>query len=322
MVAGPGQVSRPRHPVVFMLLTLGVVALTSVLADAMDVGQAPLFRSGTRVVSLFVTVFDAQRRLVPDLTQSDFEVLDNEKVQTLVLFENRIQPITVVVMLDTSLSMTGSMKLLQQAAEAFVLRLLPDDKAKIGAFNDKIEVSHEFTNHRDSLISAIHDVDFGNATRLWDALNTALDELKGLDGRRVILVFTDGDDQGSRVGLGNIVDRARAEEVMVYAIGLESNYFDGQRRVRTRPDSGLKRLADETGGGYFELEKDTELATTFTKVAQELHSQYALAFEPTVLDGKIHKLTVRLKQPGLTARARRSYLAAPDKPPAATRRQG
>jgi len=305
---------------VFTVVILGFVALTSVLTAGVGLAQAPLFRSGTRVVSLFVTVFDAQRRLVPDLTQQDFEVLDNEKLQTLVLFENRIQPITVVVMLDTSLSMTGSMKLLQQAAEAFVLRLLPDDKSKIGAFNDKIEVSHEFTNHRDSLISAIHDVDFGNATRLWDALNTALDELKGLDGRRVILVFTDGDDQGSRFGQGNIVDRARAEEVMVYAIGLESNYFDGQRRVKTRPDSGLKKLADETGGGYFELENNTELAMTFTRVAQELHSQYALAFEPTVLDGKVHKLLVRLKQPGLTARARRSYLAAPDKPPAATRR--
>ncbi|MGE3507599.1 MAG: VWA domain-containing protein [Vicinamibacterales bacterium] len=278
-------------------------------------GQEPVFRAGTRVVSLFATVFDGNGRLVADLRQEDFDVFDNDKLQTLVLFDNKIQPISVVVMLDTSLSMTGSIKLLQQAAEQFVLRLLPDDSAKVGAFNDKIEVSDAFTNNRDRLISAIKDLDFGNATRLWDALGASLDELKGLDGRRVVLVFTDGDDQGSRTRLGSIVDRARAEEVMIYAIGLESNFFDGVRQVRTKPDGGLKRLAEETGGGYFELEKEAELAPTFTKVAQELHSQYVLAFEPARLDGKVHKLTVRMKKPGLSARARRSYLASADTAP-------
>jgi len=277
--------------------------------------QEPVFKSGTKVVSLFATVFDANGRLVPDLGQNDFEVFDNEKAQPIVLFDNKIQPISVVIMLDTSLSMTGSIKLLQQASEQFVLRLLPDDSAKVGAFNDKIEVSDEFTGNRDRLISGIKDLDFGNATRLWDALGASLDELKGLDGRRVILVFTDGDDQGSRTGLGTIIDRARAEEVMVYAIGLESNYFDGVRQVRTRPDRGLKKLADETGGGFFELDEGTELAPTFTKIAQELHSQYVLAFEPAKLDGKVHRLAVRMKKTGLTARARRSYLAERDDQP-------
>jgi len=76
----------------------------------------------------------------------------------------------------------------------------------------------------------------------------------------------------------------------------------------------LKRLADETGGGYFELYKTTDLAPTFTRIAYELHSQYVLAFTPPQLDGRVHKLSVRLKQPGMTARARRSYLAAAGKP--------
>jgi VWFA-related protein len=283
-----------------------------VAAAATLAAQVPTFRAGTRVVSLFVTVTDAQRRLVPDLVQEDFEVFDNDKPQPIVLFDNKIQPITVVVLLDTSLSMTGSIRLLQQAAEQFVLRLLPDDKGKVGAFNDKIEVSDRFTDDREELITAIKDLDYGNATRLYDALAVGLDELKGIDGRRVILVFTDGDDQGSRVGLGSVVDRARAEEVMVYSIGLESNYFNGQRQVRTRPDRGLRRLADETGGGYFELDKTDELAPTFTKVAQELHSQYLLAFDQTARDGKVHKLAVKVKKAGLTARARRSYVAEQD----------
>ena len=90
-------------------------------------------------------------------------------------------------------------------------------------------------------------------------------------------------------------------------------YFNGQRTVRTKPDSGLRKIADETGGGYFELTRASELASTFTKVAQELHSQYVIGFAPTLLDNKVHKLAVKMKQPGMTAQARRSYLAASDK---------
>src|ERR1700674_4117230 len=85
--------------------------------------QQPTFRSGTQVVSLFATVTDAQKRLVPDLVQSDFEVLDNEKLQPLVFFQNETQAISVVVMLDTSGSMTLTLDLLRAAAEQFVLRL-------------------------------------------------------------------------------------------------------------------------------------------------------------------------------------------------------
>lgn len=278
--------------------------------------QQPTFRAGTQLVSLFATVTDAQKRLVPDLQQADFEVLDNDKPQSLVFFQNETQPITVIVMLDTSGSMTLTLDLLRAAAEQFVLRLLPADKAKVGAFNDKIQIKGtQFINDRDQLVTDIKDLDYGNGTRLWDALAISEDELKGVDGRKVILVFTDGDDTESHnSSLGKVIDRARVEEVMIYAIGLESHYFNGQRMVRSKPDSGLRKVADETGGGYFELAKTDDLAPTFTRVAQELHSQYVLGFAPTVLDGKVHKLAVRVKQPGMNARARRSYLAAAEKP--------
>jgi Ca-activated chloride channel homolog len=289
--------------------------LLSCLAGSVG-AQQPTFGSSTEVVPLFVTVQDSQKRLVPNLVKDDFEVLDNEKAQPLLYFDNQARPIAVVVMLDTSASMTGSIPLLRTAAEQFVIRLLPDDKARVGAFNDKIQFGSGFTSNRDVLASDLKDLDFGNGTRLYDAIAASFDELKGVDGRRVVLVFTDGDDTASRIGLGNVIDRARAEEVMVYAIGLESNYFNGQRMVRSKPDRGLRRLADETGGGYFELDKTSDLAPTFTRVAYELHSQYLLAFTPTQLDGRVHKLSVRLKQPGMTARARRSYLAAAGKPSA------
>ena len=299
---------------------MGAAALAAILSTALvaqqpPAAQGPTFKSGTQVVSLFVTVADATRRLVPGLTQEEFEVFDNEKPQPIIFFQNEVQPITVIVMLDTSGSMTLTLDLLREAAEQFLIRLLPIDKARVGAFNDKIQFSAEFTNNRDQLVTDVKNLDYGNGTRLWDAVAASLDELKTVEGRRVILVFTDGDDTSSRIGLGTVIDRVRAEEVMVYAIGLESNYIGGPggQRVRTRPDSGLRKVADETGGGYFELKKSSELAPTFTKVAQELHSQYVIGFAPTQLDNRVHKLAVKMKQPGMTARARRSYLAAADK---------
>jgi Ca-activated chloride channel homolog len=275
--------------------------------------QPPRFRSGTQVVSLFVTVLNAQNRLVPGLTRDDFEVFDNDKPQPLVFFDNEIQPITVIAMLDTSGSMTATIPLLRAAAEQFLLRLLPADKGRVGAFNDKIQFSSRFTADRVELVSDLKDLDYGNGTKLYDAVAASLEEFKGVDGRRVVLVFTDGDDTESRTGLGAVIDRARIDEVMVYAIGLESHYFDGVRMVQSKPDAGLKKLADETGGGYFELKATSDLAPTFTRVAQELHSQYVLGFTPMQLDGRAHKLTVRVKRPAMTARARRTYLAAADR---------
>jgi Ca-activated chloride channel family protein len=145
---------------------------------------------------------------------------------------------------------------------------------------------------------------------LYDAVNQSMAQLKGIPGRKVILVFTDGDDNASKFGSGDVTDRGRVEDVMVYSIGLENEYFDGARKVRSSPDRGLKRLSEETGGGFFLLKKTDELNSTFTRVAQELHSQYVLGFTPQLLDGKVHKLEVRLKKPGMTARARKSYLAS------------
>ena len=295
-------------------LRLTAALAFAVAASAALFAQGTVFKSGTEIVSLFVTVADAQGRLVPDLVKDDFEILDNDKPQPIIYFENVIQPISVVVMLDTSGSMTGSIALLKEGAEQFLLRLLPADQGRVGAFNDKIQImGTHFTKNRDELISEVKELDYGNGTRLWDAALTSLEELHGIEGRRVVLVFTDGDDTESRARLGNVIDKARVDDAMVYAIGLESNYFNGQRMVRSEPDGGLKKIADETGGGYFELKKTADLAPTFTRVAQELHAQYVMGFTPTQLDGKIHKLSVRLKKPGMTARARRSYLAAPDK---------
>lgn len=290
-------------------LTRLALGATLAAGPVLVAAQQPTFKAGTQVVPLYVTVTDAEGRLVSALEQKDFEVLDNGQPVTLTLFQNEPEPFSVVVMLDTSGSMTGTIDLLQAAAEQFVIRLLPEDRGMVGAFNDKIQFTlDDFTSNRDDLVSALQDIDFGNPTRLYDAIDASLDQLKRVSGRRVVLVFTDGDDTASKIGMGKVLDRARAEESMIYAIGLESVYFNGAQQVRSRPDRGLRKLADETGGGYFELKRADELGPTFTQVAQELHSQYVLGFAPAT-DGKVHKLEVRVGKPGMKARARKTYLA-------------
>ena len=295
---------------------LAVVLATCVAAVvvAAQQPQAPIFRSGTEIVDLYVTVTDRNGRLVPNLLQEDFEILDEDQVQEIVLFENEVRPITVVVMLDTSASMTPSLDLLMAGAEQFLIRLLPDDRGKVGAFNDKIQILPEtdFIGDRDALIRALDRLQFGNPTRLYDAIAASVDALEDVDGRKVALVFTDGEDTQHEIGWRDALNQARDDEVMIYTIGLESNYFNGVRQVRSRPDGRLKTFAEETGGGYFELKDTDELGPTFTRVAQELHSQYVLGFAPSVHDGELHELEVRVKQRGMTARARKTYTAPSD----------
>src|SRR4029079_18382383 len=204
----------------------GIALLAGTLAVTAQEPQ-PVFRSSVRTVPIYATVVDAGGRLVPDLERADFSILDNGKPADLALFSNESQPFTAVVMLDTSASMTANLKLLNRAAEQFLLRLLPVDKAQVGAFNDKIQLSGTFTNNRDELIGDLNDLYFGNPTRLNDAIGAGLDALKGVDGRRVVLVFTDGEDTSSRTKFSTVLDRSRDEEVMVYSIGLESEYFNG-----------------------------------------------------------------------------------------------
>jgi Ca-activated chloride channel family protein len=286
--------------------------LAVAVALSISVAAQQKIKVSTASVPVYVTVTNAEKQLVPDLTIDDFEILDNLKPQTINVFENKPVPITTVVMLDTSGSMTGNIDFLKDGVEQFLLRLLPEDKAQVGEFNDKIKFHPgEFIDNRDRLIYMLkNDLDFGYPTRLWDAGEESLLRLEPMPGRKVLVLFTDGDDTSSKLGVGKVMDHAREKDIMIYGVGFVSEYFNGQSKVRSSPDKGLKRLTEDTGGGYFELKRTADLNETFTRVAQELHSQYVLGFSPETMDGKIHKLEVRVKKQGMTARARKTYVAS------------
>ncbi len=310
--------------------------------------QPPTFVAGNRTVAVYATVTNARGRLEPDLKQDVFAIDDNGKRQTLTLFANDIQPITLIMLLDRSGSMKQNFDLEERAAEAFVREMFPTDKARIGSFASRVQIDPEdFTSDRDTLLKILrNDLQDDGPTPLWNAVDRAIDKLLIEKGRRVVLVFTDGVDQplnfqNHNKSLKDVMKRAEEEDVMVYAIGLAgqngvptvSGRVDDRGRGmnpgafgglggrglggntgRTpsleQPDEGLPKIAAATGGGYFELTSPRDLANTFAKVADELHHQYALGFAPEKLDGKMHDITLHLSRPDLVARARKRYLAS------------
>jgi len=303
----------------FLVFGLTVVAgLTLVEASQSQ------FRSTARTVPVYVTVTGPDGRLVTDLTQDDFEVYDNDELQEITVFSNDIQPVNVVLMLDRSGSVVANFRLVQLAAEEFVVRLLPEDQARIGSFSYRIQVDpREFTSDREELLTILrNELQEAGPTPLWNAVDVAMTALLHQEGRRVVLVFTDGADSPMRPGVSrnDVLERAREEDVMVYGIGLTGQgrggggrrggrRSRGASRSAQEPDEGLLELAAESGGGYFAIRSTNNLAETFARVADELHHQYSIGFTPTKLDGKTHDLEVRLTGQDMTPRARQSYVA-------------
>jgi len=300
----------------------GVLALSAVGSTGAQ--QAPVFRTATRTVPVYVTVLDAQQRLVTDLRSEDFEIFDNGRPQPITLFDAGVQPISIVIMLDMSGSMVGNLAVLRNSAVQMFTRLLPGDKARVGNFGDRITLSERFTNDQNELIRALYlDLQPGGPTPLWAAISTGMTALGQIDGRRVVLVLSDGKDSGTLpfgritrapITQQSVAHRAQTEEFMIYGIGLASRGLPTSRGPSptgrgTEPDPGLRELALLSGGGYFELDDTANLGDTFARVADELHRQYLLGFAAPDLDGRVHELDVRVKLGGSTVRARRSYLA-------------
>jgi Ca-activated chloride channel family protein len=290
--------------------------------------QQPAFRGTSDNVRLYVTVTDRDGRLVTSLAREQFEVRDEGRAQPITVFDNSLQPIRLVVMLDVSGSMEGNLPLLRASAEQLFSRLQPDDMVRVGSFGHEVTLSPAFTRNVGDLHDGLPDrIDFDAPTPLWRAIDDAIEAFRSDDdARRVVLVLSDGKDSGPLgfrqrfVSQGEIIDRARARDVMVYAIGMRSR----SRRpiqpgigpgalqgmlVADLPDPALARVAEETGGGYAEVRPGEDLGAAFAHIADEIHQQYLIGFAPPRRDGKVHEIEVRVNARGLRPRARKSYVA-------------
>jgi len=309
------------------LLTCGVLVASAVGLPGAAAQQQPVFRGKGDAVRVFVTVTDRDGRLVTTLARTDFEVRDEGKPQPITQFDNSPQPVRLVVMLDVSGSMSGNLPLLRAAAEQLFTRLRPDDLARVGSFGYDVTISPSFAHDPNELRAMLPETIAADApTPLWRAVQEAMDTFGDeADQRRVILVLSDGKDSGPidfrhrPSSQGDVIDRARNDDVMVYAIGMRSRPQRPMGPVDLRsalladlPDPGLARVAEETGGGYAEIRYGEDLGAAFARVADELHSQYLLGFAPPKRDGKVHRIDVRVTGKGVKPRGRKSYLAPKD----------
>ena len=308
---------------------MGRLAIVSALAlTALAAGQTPaqqgVFRGGAESVPVFVTVTDKSGRLVPDLTREHFQIQDNGRAQPITVFDNSPQPVRLIVLVDVSGSMFRNLPLLRAASERLVANLGPDDLARIGTFGETIDIGPRFTRDAAELVASLpRDIPPGAPTPLWTAIDQAISVFDQIDGRKVVLVMSDGKDSGPRFGKKwvselDAADRAEREDVMIYGIGLQSRGAQpfgmggGNMMgalVANLPDPGLGTVAIGTGGGYFELRPRDDLGEAFARVADELHHQYLLGFAPPARDGKVHKIEVKLDRKDLKPRARKSYRA-------------
>ena len=312
----------------FVYGTVAASLIVGAAAGRPRAQEQPVFRGASDLVRVFVTVTDRDGRLVTTLARNEFEVRDEGKPQPITLFDNTPQPIRLVVMLDVSGSMSGNLQLLRAASSQLFQRLGPQDEARVGTFGRDVTISEPFTRDVAALRGQLPEtIPPDSPTPLWRGIDMAIEAFeKTAEPRPVVLVLSDGKDSGPTsfrqkyVSQVEVIERARREGVMVYAVGMRSR--GGPQKMpgigpgalqamltEDLPDAGLARVAEETGGGYTEIRFGQDLGAAFTRVADELHSQYLLGYALPKRDGKEHEIEVRVSTRGLKPRARKSYIA-------------
>lgn len=283
-----------------------------------------VFRSVANLVPLNVTVMDSNKKFVTGLTAADFAVLEDGVAQQVQFFESTKIPLDLIILLDTSSSMSDKMDVVHEAAVGFLRTLRPGDRGAVVGFAEGVDVLQELTGDRAGLEQAVRRTKPRGATSLHNALYIALKQFgrgsrHDSDVRRqVIAVLSDGEDTSSLVSFDDVLGVARKSGVGIYPIALQSKnaasrlVSTGQRRFFSESEYSLRLLAQETGAQAFFPMQIFELKDIYAQIAQELSNQYALAYAPANgrADGRFRRIVVRIPaRPELTLRTRTGYTA-------------
>jgi VWFA-related protein len=241
-----------------------------------------------------------------DLRPDDIVVLEDGVPQTVVDFYVETRPMSLAIIVDSSGSMQPILPRVHAAAARFVDTLKPEDRALVIDFDEKVFLLQGLTGDKTLLRQAVQSTKALGGTALYDALYASYRKLRGIDGRKAIILLTDGDDTASKFSFKRILDEAKVSDVLIYPIGLGTSVLDiDLRRV-------LRTLAEETGGRAFFPSNADELEEVYGTIATELKSQYYLTYEPrnTLWDGRWRKIQVRpAAGRDLEIRARAGYYA-------------
>lgn len=279
------------------------------------------FRGDAELVRVFVTVMDSSGRLVTGLDKRDFEVRDNDRRQSIAVFDPGPQPMRLVVMTDISGSVAGSAAVVREAVRSVLAALTSADRVRVGVFCSYIDIRPEvFSPPSPELLAYIPDqFPVHGGTALWRALDEALHAFgeSGVE-RPVLVVISDGWNNDSRwppVKAADVIVRATAAEVAIYAVSVPTRtarlpWPDAPRElIRSAPPvRELGTLAERTGGRHIESDS-ADLEGALGAIVAELRGQYVIGFEPPERNGKVRRLAVKVLRAGMKATSRPSYLA-------------
>jgi Ca-activated chloride channel homolog len=221
-----------------------------------------------------------------DLQKEDLILEEDGVKQKIVDFYVEKRPVSLAVILDSSGSMQPAMDKVHNAASRFVDTLAGEDKALVIDFDEKVYLLQDLTNDKDQLRRAITSTNALGGTALYDALYASFRKLRGIDGRKAIILLTDGDDTASKFSFKRVLDEAKISDIIIFPIGMGTTFLDVDlRRI-------LKTLAEETGGRPYFPSKVEELEGVYKEISEELKSQYYITYEPTntVWDGRWRKI--------------------------------
>lgn len=265
------------------------------------------------LVDVLFTVSDKSGRFITNLPKEDFKVFEDEQQQKLSNFSNETNlPLSVVLLFDTSASIQGRLQFEQDAAGEFFRTTLRrgKDKALVITFDRSIALAQDYTDDTELLIKALGKVHAGGNTALFDAAYEAMTKkLAGQEGRHVIIVISDGDDNLSDKSIDETIEMAQKTDTVIYAVGTSSPELFGS--TKERGNKYLKRLVDETGGKLFLPVKVDDLTKSFLEISEELRSQYTLGYRSsnTKHDGTYRKIRITASNKQFKVRARDGYYA-------------
>ena len=305
-----------------LLLTLGSV-LRAQQAASPPVVNPPVFRSGTNLVPLNVTVTDQNRHFVRGLTAEDFSIYEDGVPQQVQFFETNQVPLDLILLLDTSSSMSDKMDVVHQAAVGFVKTLRPVDRGAVVAFADGVDMIQQLTPDKDVLTQAVRRTSAKGATSLHNALYISLKQFgrgasqNGEIRRQAIAVLSDGEDTSSLVSFEDVLALARRSGVSIYPIALQSKHASGRQAGGGRPsysraEYSMRVLANETGAQAFFPGQVYALKDIYGTISMELSHQYSLAYAPVNAraDGRFRRIVVKVPgRPELKLRTRTGYTA-------------
>jgi len=288
------------------------------------------FKAQVNVVNVFFNVKDKHGMLIPNLTKDDFQVFEDGKPQTIKYFSAESnQPLTLGIMIDTSASQERVLDIEQSSCAQFLRAVLRDkDLAFVINFDVDVDLDQDFTNNIRDLTRALNKVQINagiggppglgggpvpttpRGTLLYDAIYLGADEkLKNEVGRKAMIIFTDGEDQGSRLRIQDAIEAAQKADTICYVILIADRGFYGFGGYSG--DSEMRKLAEATGGRVIEVgNKQDKLKDAFNQIQNELRSQYNIGYTPAnnKLDGSYRKIQIKAKG-DYKVQARQGYYA-------------